>query len=451
MKLETLFSEQNMRTLKAFMDSLDVGIWVNNGNGDVLYASRGIEEQYGVSPTEIIGKNARKIVDDGLSSQYTVQATIKTRQIVHTTVMTRIGKTITSSTYPLLDEKGRLWRVLGCTKQHFEQESEDIPGPPTLGAVQQPVNKADDPFVFQSEAMRNIMISLERAAKSDAIVMILGESGVGKDRIARMLHDSSPRAEKPYVVVNCAAIPENLIESELFGYEKGAFTGAFQSHMGLLELANGGTVFLDEIGDLPVMAQVKLLRCIQNRQVMRLGGKKVINLDVRFISATNQALERMVEEGRFREDLYFRLNVIKLRIPPLRERTKDIIPLMEFFLDKFNKYYGRNKEFSKTSLKILQNYTWPGNVRELENTVEHAVVLCPNRIIHHSYIPDYIQEQSKKYSNESIISYKDAFEEWEKGYFTEVARHYSSSRKVAAVLEIDQTTVLRKMKKYGLL
>ena len=141
MKLETLFSEQNMGTLKAFMDSLDVGIWVNNGNGDVLYASRGIEEQYGVSPTEIIGKNARKIVDDGLSSQYTVQATIKTKQIVHTTVMTRIGKTITSSTYPLLDEKGRLWRVLGCTKKHFEQESEDLPEPPTLGAVQQPANK----------------------------------------------------------------------------------------------------------------------------------------------------------------------------------------------------------------------------------------------------------------------------------------------------------------------
>jgi len=281
--------------------------------------------------------------------------------------------------------------------------------------------------------------------------MILGESGVGKDRIARILHDSSPRADKPYVVVNCAAIPENLIESELFGYEKGAFTGAFRSHMGLLEMANGGTVFLDEIGDLPLMAQVKLLRCIQNKQIIRIGGRKVINLDVRFISATNQDLDKMVEDGRFREDLYFRLNVIRLRIPPLREREQDIIPLTEFFLEYYNKYYQKNKELSKTALSIIKNYIWKGNVRELENTIEHAIVLCPSRIIHHSYLPDYIKNSSIKHKEESILPYKEAFEEWERKYFMDVARHYASSRKAAAMLGIDQTTVLRKMKKYGLL
>lgn len=450
MDLETLLSEQNLENIKAIIDSLDVGIWVNNSHGDVLYASRGVEEQYGIPTEEVIGKNAIKLVDDGLSTQYTVQTTIKTKQVAHTTVMTRIGKTITSSTYPLLDEKGQLWRVLGCTKQSFEAEDEEMAETPTLGVIQKSEDAKDNPFIYQSEMMQNIMISMDRAAKSDAIVMILGESGVGKDRIARMLHEASPRADKPYVVVNCAAIPENLIESELFGYEKGAFTGAYQSHMGLLELANGGTIFLDEIGDLPLIAQVKLLRCIQNRQVMRLGGKKVINLNVRFLSATNQELEKMMEQGRFRKDLYFRLNVIKLHIPPLRERPSDIIPLVEFFRDKFNKQYGRRKEFSKTSMQVLKNYAWPGNVRELENTVEHAIVLCPNRIIHHSYIPEYIRTHSTE-CDTALVSYKDAFEEWEKKYFTEVARHYTSSRKAAPVLGLDQTTVLRKMKKYGLL
>ena len=280
--------------------------------------------------------------------------------------------------------------------------------------------------------------------------MIRGESGVGKDGIAYRLHKFSRRADQPYVVINCATIPENLIESELFGYEKGAFTNATSSKMGLFEMANHGTIFLDEVGDMPLAVQVKLLRCIQNRQILRVGGKKMINLDVRFITATNQPVEEMVIAGKFREDLYYRLNVIKLIIPPLRERYQDIVPLARYFLGQFNKKYETKKQFSKAVQRIFHAYSWPGNVRELENTVEHAVALCPFAIIGPQFVPQYITDALQKKGEGEIMTLKEATEACEKKLLAEAMLKYPSSRKAAQVLGCDQTTVLRKLKKYGL-
>mgnify|MGYP001773289659 CR=1 FL=1 len=247
-------------------------------------------------------------------------------------------------------------------------------------------------IIFRSKQMDEVIKLALEVAKSDATVLIRGESGVGKELLAELIHNNSPRKSKMLVKINCAAIPENLLESELFGYKKGAFTGAITDKKGKIEMADGGTVFLDEIGDLPLSLQAKILRLIQNKEIEPIGGqpKKV---DVRIISATNRNLEELVKEGKFREDLYYRLNVIPIYIPPLRERKEDILPLVEFFIEKFNKKYKKNISISKGALTILEKYQWYGNIRELENLIERLVLTSSDLVITPDDIPDYIKEK----------------------------------------------------------
>ncbi len=246
-------------------------------------------------------------------------------------------------------------------------------------------------IVFKSKKLEEVIRLALEVAKSDATVLIRGESGVGKELIADLIHENSDRAGKQIVKINCAAIPENLLESELFGYKKGAFTGALSDKKGKFELAEGGTIFLDEIGDLSPSLQAKLLRVIQTKEIEPIGGapKKV---NVRIIAATNRNLEELVKEGKFREDLYYRLNVIPIFVPPLRERKEDIRPLVDFFLEKFNKKYGKNVSISKGVMMIFEEYDWPGNVRELENLIERLVITSSDLVITPDDLPDYIRE-----------------------------------------------------------
>ena len=446
------FMARNMEMLKILADDQNVGVWINSGDGQILYASRGVREQYGVDPAALLGHNSTELVETGLASGQSLPETLRTRAISKAECVTKIGKKVSIVCYPFFKENGKLWRVVGISRIVG-----DISGDREDNAEEEsssPIHieeKLKEPFIAVSSQMRAIMESLERLGRSDATVMIRGESGVGKDGIAYRLHKFSRRADQPYVVINCATIPENLIESELFGYEKGAFTNATSSKMGLFEMANHGTIFLDEVGDMPLAVQVKLLRCIQNRQILRVGGKKMINLDVRFITATNQPVEEMVAAGKFREDLYYRLNVIKLIIPPLRERYQDIMPLARHFLGQFNKKYETKKQFSKAVQRIFHAYSWPGNVRELENTVEHAVALCPFAIIGPQFVPQYITDALQKKGEGEIMTLKEATEACEKKLLAETMLKYPSSRKAAQVLGCDQTTVLRKLKKYGLI
>jgi len=250
-------------------------------------------------------------------------------------------------------------------------------------------------IIFRSKKMEEVIRLCLEVAKSDATVLIRGESGVGKELIADLIHENSYRGGKQIVKINCAAIPENLLESELFGYKKGAFTGAISDKKGKFELAEGGTIFLDEIGDLPPSLQAKLLRVIQTKEIEPIGGttKKV---NVRIIAATNRNLEELVREGKFREDLYYRLNVVPIFIPPLRERKEDIRPLVDFFLEKFNKKYGKNISISKGAMLIFEDYDWYGNVRELENLVERLVITSSDLVITPDDIPDYIRDYVMK-------------------------------------------------------
>ena len=232
-------------------------------------------------------------------------------------------------------------------------------------------------IVGSSEALRKVLRQVTKLASSDSTVLILGETGTGKELIARSIHKRSNRADRAFIGVNCAAIPQSLIASELFGHEKGAFTGATQRRLGRFEAANGGTIFLDEVGDLPSEIQVALLRVLQEREIERVGSNKVIPIDVRVIAATHRDLNTLVAEGKFREDLLYRLNVVPIDVPPLRERVADTPLLVEYFIDRFGKKAGKKfGTIDKKSLGLLQTYDWPGNIRELQNVIERAVILC---------------------------------------------------------------------------
>ncbi|HIP43532.1 MAG TPA: AAA family ATPase [Aquifex aeolicus] len=250
-------------------------------------------------------------------------------------------------------------------------------------------------IIGRSKAIRQLIDLIEKVSKTDSTLLLLGESGTGKSLIAKTIHYESPRKDKPFVTVNCAAIPGELLEAELFGYEKGAFTGAYTSKKGKFELANGGTIFLDEIGDMPVNLQAKLLRVLQDKELERLGSEKTIKVDVRIIAATNKDLRKLVEERKFREDLYYRLNVIPIHVPPLRERREDIPLLIEHFLEEFNEKYQKRVYLTKEAMQILLEYDYPGNVRELANIVERIVILNEGKVTPRD-LPKYLKKKKIK-------------------------------------------------------
>jgi Nif-specific regulatory protein len=250
--------------------------------------------------------------------------------------------------------------------------------------------------------MRVIYEQIAQVAASTATVLIRGESGTGKELVARAIHHSSPRRNNPFIAVNCAALPENLVESELFGHEKGAFTGAMQQRVGRFELANGGTIFLDEIGDIAPAVQVRLLRVLQERSFERVGGAKTVQVNVRVVAATSRNLENLMKDGKFREDLYYRLNVFPIHMPPLRERRSDIMALADHFVQKYNESYGKNvKRISTAAINMMMAYHWPGNVRELENCIERAVLSSGDEVIHGYAMPPSLQ--TSEHTNTAVL------------------------------------------------
>ena len=268
-------------------------------------------------------------------------------------------------------------------------------------------------IIGNSSLMRQVYEQVTQVARSNATVLLRGESGTGKEMIAQAIHYNSLRNKKPFVKINCAALPDGLIESELFGFEKGAFTGAEKSKKGRFELAEGGTLFLDEIGDLPLQTQIKLLRVIQEKEFERLGGTETIKMNVRLITATNKNLEEAITQSKFREDLFYRLNVFTIFLPPLRERKSDILLLAEHFLEKYEQEYAKKiKRISTPAIDMLTSYHFPGNVRELENAVERAVLVCDSNVIHGHHLPPTLQtaEVSGTVTSVSLISAVEAFE-----------------------------------------
>ncbi len=306
-------------------------------------------------------------------------------------------------------------------------------------------------IIGESAAMRDLFSLISKTASSNANVLITGESGTGKELVAKAIHNLSQRKSNRFVAVNCAAIPDSLLESELFGYMKGAFTGAASNKQGLFELADGGTIFMDEIGDMPMNLQAKILRVIEDMTFRRVGGVSDIKVDVRLIAATNTDIKNLVDEKRFREDLYFRLNVLSLRVPPLRERRDDITLLVEHFLQRFA---GGRKRFSQEAIAMLSDYQWRGNVRELENIIERMVLLCDNKIIDVEALPEEIRLTA---AAEHVampsggINIEKLIEDTEKAYLLKALQNTNGVKTEAAkLLRLSFRSFRHKLKKYGI-
>jgi DNA-binding NtrC family response regulator len=303
-------------------------------------------------------------------------------------------------------------------------------------------------FIGESPYLQEIFELLEKVIPTKSNILILGESGTGKGMIAEIVHCNSPRRDNPFMSINCSAIPENLLESELFGYRKGAFTGANSDKTGLMRMADGGTLFLDEIGDMPLTVQSKVLKVLESGELLPLGDTKMINIDVRIITATNKNIEDMIKKNQFREDLYYRLNVFEINLPSLRERSEDITILAHHFIEQFCGEHNKGiKGFTDAAMNVLTGYPWPGNVRELKNVLERAVVLCGGDMIEMKDLPDKI----RAYEDSTKRGLKDMLGYYEKKIIAEsLSAHKGNKEKTASELGVDLATLYRKMKKLGI-
>ncbi len=360
-------------------------IFITDGDGNVVYINEEGARRVGLSREELMESNVGKLVEDGVYDHSTSWQAIQTRQEAVSALTYKTKSSTISRSIPIFDDDGSVKMVITTNmsaERNKEWEEIITKERAAMARMQRELDhlrvKDHDKLVANSPAMKSVLQTIDAIAPTDSNVVILGESGTGKDMMARYIHDNSMRADKAFISINCAAIPEQLLESELFGYEAGAFTGALsKGKIGLFEAASGGTIFLDEIGDMPLPLQSKLLRALENREIRRVGGVKNIPIDVRIICATNVNLQTMVAEKQFREDLYYRLSVFLIQLPPLCERKEDIIPLAEAFLRALNEKYDARKTLAPVTIETMLTHRWPGNIRELRNVMERIFVVSP--------------------------------------------------------------------------
>ena len=461
MEEKTIFRtlEETKKHLEMIIENSFDGIYITDGNANTVMINHAYEQITGLNKKEVFGKNMKKLVGTGIISQSGSLKAIKERRTVTLMQEFKTGKKAMITSTPVFDEAGEvdmvvtnvrdLTEIYRLKEKVEEQEQEEEKLRRNLEHVQQKL-EIENMIAQDKNTLQAVLLS-GKVAPLDATVMLLGETGVGKEVFAKHIYQNSERKDENFIKVNCGAIPENLIESELFGYEKGAFTGANRNgKMGLFELADKGTIFLDEIGELSLSMQVKLLRAIQEREIERIGGTKPIPIDVRIIAATNRNLEEMMKEGTFREDLYYRLMVFPIQIPPLRQRKDDIAPLAEFFLSQFNKKYNFHKKFSESSLCVLNEYAWPGNIRELKNIVERAIIISSGDVIDPDVLPigETRDIRTAKNNRKPVTDLQKELQEIEAGYMEEAYEKYGNVRDAAKSLGMNASTFVRKRKKY---
>jgi len=449
------------KTLESFVDSLPDGVMVVARDGTIEMANQAQERLTGILNKRILGQTIFDLVHQGLYNDPLIDMVLKRKQPVTIMQYTPLQTCLLVTATPVMANNGeidyvvlyskdvtelhQLQQQLEQTKLLTQQYSSEI--------TEMRVQSWDNvDIVAKSEQMKKVIDLALRLASVETTVLILGESGTGKEVVAKIIHDQSERKLGPFIKVNCSAIPESLIESELFGYEPGTFTGGRkEGKAGLFELAHNGDIFLDEIGDLALAVQPKLLRVLQEKEVVRLGGVKTRKVDVRVIAATNKDLKELVKQNRFREDLYFRLNVVPITIPPLRERKDDIIPLAYYFKEQFSKKYKVKKEFSGEVLNRFYAYDWPGNVRELQNAVERLLVVSSGDMITLKDLPPDLLPNLNGGAGRIIVNgllpLKQAVMEVERQLIEQGLATFGSTSKVAEVLGVHQTTVIRKMAK----
>ena len=442
-----------------FDDIIDIisdGIYISDGEGRTLKVNKMYEQLTGLKQTEIADRLVTDLQREGKFNVVLNPEIVRTGEHKTQVQTTKVGRTVVLDGYPVFDNKKRVALVVTFVRDitklcqlkdqlTYQQELIEQYQEQVHYSTKQ-VNKAT--VIYRSQAMEKVIQSLDMIAKTDATILLLGETGVGKGVIARRIHEQSPRSHQPFFKIDCTTIPDNLVESELFGFEPGAFSGAnTKGKLGVVEMANKGTLFLDEIGELPLAMQSKLLRVLQDQEVLRVGSTQVRKVDVRFIAATNRNLAEAVKEGTFRSDLYYRLSVAVLTIPPLRERQEDILLLAKHFLTRFNGKYKKNMELSAAAVKALTYYQWPGNVREMENFIQSLVVTRNKQLIEPEDLPLSMLPAVNETEDKSLGEIMDGFE---KELLRKALAAHGSIAAVAKHFQVDRVTIYRKLKKYQL-
>ncbi len=456
---ELHYVKDHIKELSAIINSSYDGIFITDGSGNVLLLNEAYQRMTGINAFEVLGKNMKQLVEEKYYDQSVTLLVMETKRAatINQTIKGERRMLVTGS--PVFDDAGNLYRVvtnvrditdlINLRDQLIETQQKTLKYEVEISYLRSLQIEAGD-IIFRSRAMAQALVTATKVAYVDSTVLITGDSGTGKELIAKLIHKKGKGALQPFIAINCAALPEQLLETELFGYEGGAFTGARkEGKLGLFELANNGTLFLDEVGDMPMVLQAKLLRAIQEKQIMRLGGTKCINVNVRIIGATHRDIQKMVERREFRRDLYYRLMVVPIHLPLLRERTEDIPLLLMHFMDKFNRRFGFRKKLSPGVVDALALYPWPGNVRELENMIERLLVTTADTEITVEHLPAHIRRSAYIPRRGSRMG--EAVAEVEAYLLEDAFSKYGTWQRVAIELGIDKATAYRKAAKYGLL
>jgi PAS domain S-box-containing protein len=458
--------EESARERDAIIDGMSDALWVSDGDANVLRINPASARLNAVEPAQVVGRNMRDLVAEGLFDRSVTLEVIKTGKPVNM-LQSRRGRKLVLTGTPVRDETGRLIRVVVSERDITEieslqrdlEEQEAIKDRFRGQILEMQIESAESRRVIaKSPAMEKALRQAIKVSGADSTVLVLGESGVGKGLFADLIHKYSPRKDGPLVKVNCGAIPESLMEAELFGYEKGAFTGAqARGKAGYFEAAEGGTLFLDEVAELPLSSQVKLLRFLEDRRITRVGATQSREANVRILAATHRDLHQMVESGAFRLDLYYRLNVIPLTIPPLRERAECLLPIIRHYIDLYAQRLGTRRRLSRAATDVLMAYRWPGNVRELMNLCERLVVMSDCEVIDVADLPPHLVTDANAAPSPAApapwdgdTTLEEALLRTERAVLLRARTRFGSQTEMARALGVNQSTVARKLQRHGL-
>ena len=434
-------------------------ITLTDSKGLILRVSDSYEPNYGIRADEVLGKTVYEMEERGIFKPSVTVQVLKTKQKVTLLQTMKGGQKVLATGVPIFSRDGEIQYVISFKSIYIADMNTIDQQYSKLTELMSEYNSElnrlrlrenfEKDLVAKSNSMANIRDVVSQIADTDANILITGETGVGKSMLAGIIHKSGRRKEGPFVDINCGVIPESLIESELFGYERGSFTGASnKGKVGKIELANNGTLFLDEIGGLPLSMQLRFLQTTQEHTITRIGGLSKISVDFRLITATNHDLNKDVTGGKFREDLFYRLNVIPIHIPPLRERPEDLIPLIVLFLKRFNRLYKRSVEFTPGTFDTLRSQQWPGNIRQVENMIERIVITTKHSLVKPADLPRDLECVDIDRSIDGNTSLKDNMENYERLIFMKAYERYKTSISVAKALDVSQPTAARRLRKY---